>query len=421
MTLQPPRGTHDRFGDEMINHRQVTERARLLMRVAGYQEIETPLFEFTHVFHRLGETSDVVSKETYTFTDRGGDSLTLRPEGTASVMRAVLTNGLTQDVPLRFFYLGPMFRYERPQKGRYRQFDSLGVELIGAPSPMADVEVMHMAHQLLAELDLGPKVALEINTLGDMDARQAYQQALVDHFSKASSDLSEDSQRRLNTNPLRILDSKSPKDAPFIAEAPKIQDHLTDVSRHHFDQVCHGLTCLGIPFTLNPHIVRGLDYYCHTTFEFTTQALGAQSAVIAGGRYDGLSQQMGGPSLPSVGWGSGIDRLRLLLTPKTDERRPLTLMVLNESHWPYALGVLDRLRRAHVTCIPLYATNLSKALKRANKYNAIASLIIGDDEHQCQRVTVRTLDSGTQEAIPLDSIVSYVQQHFIYATRPDGI
>lgn len=412
--FQPVRGTHDLLGDELRAHRRVVERARLLARVYGFEEIVTPIFEFSSVFHRLGESSDVISKETYSFVDRGGENLTLRPEGTAGVVRAIISGGLTQQVPLRLFYHGPMFRYDRPQKGRYRQFEQIGVEMLGVASTYADVEVIQYAHQLLGELGLSEVVILEINTLGDAASRAAYRQALVDYFQRFESQLSPDSRIRLHVNPLRILDSKEPCDQPFILEAPSIAGYLTPEAHAFFDEVCTGLALLNIPFRLNPRLVRGLDYYCHTAFEFTTQALGSQATVLGGGRYDTLSEQLGGPFMPGVGWAAGVDRLRLLIDPVPNQRRPMVVMPLLEEAWPLALRILKLLREAHIGSILTFTGNLSKRLKRANKELGRAALIIGPDELTQSSVLLRDLDTGQQQTVSVDHIVSYIQQHFIF-------
>ncbi|MFP4127065.1 MAG: histidine--tRNA ligase, partial [Alphaproteobacteria bacterium] len=299
MQLRSPRGTHDIFGDEARRHRRVVDTGRRTAELYGYGEMATPIFEFTGVFARsLGETSDVVSKEMYSFTDRGGEEITLRPENTASVMRAILQHGLLQSVPLRFFYAGPMFRYERPQKGRMRQFHQIGVELVGAREPMADVEVMALARHLLDELGLGAEVTLELNSLGDPASRSAYREALKAYLERYRDELSDDSRARLERNPLRILDSKDERDRRIVAAAPPLEAHYNEESRLFFAEVKSGLDQLGIAYRVNRNLVRGLDYYTHTTFEFTTERLGAQSAVIAGGRYDGLMEQLGGPPTP---------------------------------------------------------------------------------------------------------------------------
>ncbi|HEY9536701.1 MAG TPA: histidine--tRNA ligase, partial [Kiloniellaceae bacterium] len=311
-SLQPVRGTRDILPDEMRRHRVVVETARALAARYGYHEMATPVFEFTEVFKRtLGETSDVVTKEMYTFSIGDGEQVTLRPEATAGVARALISGGLTQSLPLKVFYNGPMFRHERPQKGRYRQFHQIDVELLGVSEPLADVEIIALGADILAALGLGEHTTLELNTLGDLESRKAYRAALVDYFSAYQDKLSADSRDRLVRNPLRILDSKDQGDRKLIEGAPLFGDYLNQQSRDFFARVLEGLDLLGIGYTLNDRLVRGLDYYTHTAFEFTTTALGAQGTVLAGGRYDGLVETMGGPSVPGIGWAAGVERLSL--------------------------------------------------------------------------------------------------------------
>ncbi len=313
-SLQPVRGTHDLLPDEMRRHRRVTETARAVAERYGYLEVETPIFEFSDVFQRtLGDTSDIVTKEMYTFTDRGGEQLTLRPENTAGVARALISGGLSQHLPLKFFCHGPMFRYERPQKGRMRQFHQIDVELLGVPQPQGDVEIVAVGAAVLRELDLLDRTVLHLNTLGDGESRQAYRRVLVDYLTAHKSRLSKESIERLERNPLRVLDSKDEGDKVVVAQAPVYSDHLNAASRDFFRTVTDGLTALGIAFELDPHLVRGLDYYCHTAFEFVTETLGAQGTVLGGGRYDGLVETMGGPPTPGVGWAGGVERMAMML------------------------------------------------------------------------------------------------------------
>lgn len=373
----------------------------------GYGEIVTPIFEFTEVFARtLGETSDVVTKEMYTFTDRSGDSITLRPEGTAGVARAFISGGLAQSLPLKLFYRGPMFRHERPQKGRQRQFHQVGVELLGVEAPQADVEVVSMAWRILQALGLGDKVRLEINTLGDTESRNAYRDALVAYLAPFRDALSEDSRARLDKNPMRVLDSKDDNDKRIVAGAPLIQDCLTPGAHEFFDQVTRGLTAMGIPFTVNPKLVRGLDYYCHTAFEFTTTALGAQGTVLAGGRYDGLIGQMGGPATPGIGWAAGIERLSMLVRDVPETERPVAIIPMGDIN--AALVLADRLRAAGLAVEMGFSGNMKKRMVRANKANARMAVILGEDEAARGAATLRDLDSGTQQEVPLAGIEEHL-------------
>lgn len=403
--LQPVRGTQDLLPEAYRRHRAVIETARRLAERFGYQEIATPIFEFTEVFARpIGETTDIVSKEMYTFQDRGGEEITLRPEYTAGIVRAVMSNGLTQSLPLKFFAAGPMFRYERPQKGRFRQFHQIDAELIGAAQPAADVELISLAAEILDALGVLKHTVLELNTLGDTASRQAYRAALVDYYGAHRDKLSEDSRRRLETNPLRILDSKDEGDKRINAEAPDFAAYLTPEAKDFFAEVCAGLTALGIGYALNPRLVRGLDYYCHTAFEFVTTALGAQGTVLGGGRYDGLMGVMGGPETPGVGWAAGIERLALLIEEPPAPPRPIALVPLGKPAEMLALRLAQSLRRAGFTIELGYSGNLKRRLQRANKIHARAAVILGDDEIAKQAAAVRDLDSGEQAEIPLASL-----------------
>lgn len=404
-SLQPARGTRDLMGVDMRRHRRVEELAALTAARYGYEEITTPIFEFTEVFARtLGDTSDIVTKEMYTFTDKGGDSLTLRPEGTAGVARAVISGGLAQNMPLKFFYRGPMFRHERPQKGRYRQFHQVGVELLGVEGPQGDIETIAMGHHLLAALGIKGRVTVEINSLGDGESRAAYRDALVRYLSGFRDKLSEDSRARLERNPLRILDSKDEDDRKIVADAPLLSDHLNEASRSFFAKVTDGLAALDIPFSVSPRLVRGLDYYCHTAFEFTTDALGAQGTVLAGGRYDGLIAQMGGTAAPGVGWAAGVERLSMLLAEDVDAPRPIAVIPASEAEHTPALKIAEDLRRAGFVVDVGYSGNMGKRMKRANKINARAAVILGGDELARGQAAVRDLESGEQTEVALAAL-----------------
>jgi histidyl-tRNA synthetase len=408
-SLQPVRGTHDLLPDESRRHRRVEEVALAAARRYGFGEIMTPIFEFTEVFSRtLGETSDVVTKEMYTFADRSGESITLRPEGTAGVARAFISGGLAQSLPLKLFYRGPMFRHERPQKGRLRQFHQVGVELLGVDGPMADVEVIALAWRVLCDLGLADKVTLEINTLGDAESRAAYRNTLTAYLSDFRSSLSEDSRNRLERNPLRVLDSKDEGDRRIVENAPLMAESLTPEARAFFDAVTDGLGRLEIPFRLNPRLVRGLDYYCHTAFEFTTTALGAQGTVLAGGRYDELIAQMGGPRTPGIGWAAGIERLSMLVDEVPSIARPVAVIPMGDPL--AAMMVTERLRRAGLAADLGYSGNLKKRMIRANKMNARFAVILGEEEATRGAVTLRDLDGGSQEEVPLASLEDHLRR-----------
>jgi histidyl-tRNA synthetase len=400
--LQPPRGTHDLIGEEQRRHRHVIETARRIAGTYGFDEWSTPVFEDTRVFTRsLGDTSDIVMKEMYTFEDRGGDSVTLRPENTAGVCRALVSNGLTQSLPQKVFYAGPMFRYERPQKGRYRQFHQIGIELIGPAEPLADAEAIACGWDILQALGVADDALLELNTLGDRDSREAYRAALVAHFTEHRAQLSEDSLARLERNPMRILDSKDEADRRVLTTAPTITDYLTAAAAAFYAAVQAHLRRFGVPFRDNPRIVRGLDYYNHTAFEFVTSALGAQGTVMAGGRYDGLVAEMGGPPTPAVGWAAGIERLAMLLREVPPLAAPIAVVPVGEAAEHAAIEVLQALRRAGLRGEMAFRGNLKRRMERANRIGARAAVILGDSELARGVAQVKDLATGTQAEVPL--------------------
>jgi len=391
----------------MRAHRHVETIGEHIAGRYGYQRIATPIFEFTNVFARtLGDASDIVTKEMYTFEDKGGDSLTLRPEGTAGVARAFISEGLKQDVPLKFFYSGPMFRHERPQKGRMRQFHQIGVELIGVADPAADIEVIALGAGVLKDLGIIDQTRLLLNTLGDAASRDAYVAVLIEYFSDHKDALSDDSKDRLQRNPLRILDSKDREDRPIVDAAPSFADYLSTESAEFFVAVKSGLTDLGITFEVDPKLVRGLDYYSHTAFEFVTDALGAQGTVLAGGRYDGLIEILGGSPTPGIGWAAGIERLAMLIGEPPAAIRPVAIIPMGDAAERLATRLAHDLRDAGLTIELGYKGNLTRRLKRANKLNARAAVIIGDDELAKNVATVRDLDSGDQFEAPIDDLRS---------------
>jgi len=403
--LQPVRGTHDILPEEFRLHRLVGDTAAGIAARYGFEEIATPIFEFSEVFKRtLGDTSDIVTKEMYSFEDKGGDQVTLRPEGTAGVARMLISGGLSQNLPLKYFYRGPMFRYERPQKGRYRQFHQIGVELLGVPEPQGDIDIIALGASVLEALGLSGNITLELNTLGNQESRAAYRDALVAYFQDHLDALSEDSRMRLEKNPLRILDSKDNGDRALIEDTPEFAAYLDAESQDFFGAVCDGLNALSIGYTLNQRLVRGLDYYCHTAFEFTTDALGAQGTVLAGGRYDGLVGQMGGPETPGVGWAAGIERLGMLVENQPDVTRPIAIIPVAREQDDVAALTAHRLRRDGFTVELAYRGNMSRRLKRANRLSARAAVILGGDELERGVACIRDLDSGDQVEAPLDAL-----------------
>ncbi len=405
--LQPPRGTHDLIGEEQRRHNHVVDTARRIAATYGFDEWSTPIFEDTRVFSRtLGETSDVVTKEMYTFDDRAGDSITLRPEATAGVCRALVTNGLTQTLPQKVFFTGPMFRYERPQKGRYRQFHQIDIELIGQAEPLADAEVIACGWDILQALGVAGDTVLEINTLGDKASRAAYRDALVGYFTEHQASLSADSLARLDRNLLRILDSKDPGDRRIIANAPLIAGHLTEAAAAFYAGVQGYLRAFGVPFRENPRIVRGLDYYGHTAFEFVTGKLGSQGTVMGGGRYDGLVEEMGGPPTPAVGWAAGIERLAMLLETPPPAPAGVAVVPVGDGAEEAALGVLQSLRAAGIRAEMAYRGNLRRRLERANRIGARAAVILGPDDIAAGVAQVKDLATGAQEAVKLADIAA---------------
>ena len=410
--LNPVRGTRDILPDENRRRRFVEHVAFDHASRYGFGEISTPVFEFTEVFARtLGDSSDIVTKEMYTFADRGGDSITLRPENTAGVARAFISNGLTQHVPLKLFYRGPMFRYERPQKGRYRQFHQVGVELIGVAGPLADAEVIALGADVLAALGLSDRVTLQLNSLGDGESRVAYRDVLVDYLRSHRQSLSEESLIRLERNPLRVLDSKDDGDRKVVAGAPQITDSLNSASRAFFDTLTGFLERAEVAYRVNPRLVRGLDYYCHTAFEFTTDALGAQGAVLAGGRYDGLVKQMGGPPTAGTGWAAGVERLMMLVDDVDRAARPLAVVPQSDDQVSDAWSIAQRLRCAGFVVDLGYSGNLGKRMKRANKSDARACIILGEDEIARGVVTTRDMDTGEQQEVMLKDIEDHLGRY----------
>ena len=410
--LKPVRGTHDILPEAMRRHRRVTDTACEIAARYGYQEISTPIIEFTEVFQRtLGETSDIVTKEMYTFQDRAGESLTLRPEYTAGVARAFMSGGLQHSLPLKFFCRGPMFRYERPQKGRQRQFHQIDVELLGIAEPLGDVEVIALGAHILDALGLTDKVTLELNTLGDQESRHAYRAKLVSYLERFRDRLSEDSRLRLERNPLRIFDSKDEGDKRVIANAPLLRDHLNDVSKRFFDQVQAGLKAAGVAYEINPRLVRGLDYYCHTAFEFTTETLGAQGAVLAGGRYDGLIEAMGGPPTPGIGWAAGVERLARMIAGPPEARCPIAVVPMGDAAEKKAISLAQQLRATGFTIELGYSGSIRKRMKNANKRGAVAAVILGEAELKKHAATVRDMESGEQTEVPLSSLGQHLARY----------
>ncbi|MDB5716816.1 MAG: histidyl-tRNA synthetase [Sphingomonas bacterium] len=406
---QPIRGTQDLFGEPAARFHSVVEAFDRVRRLYGFSRIETPVFEATAVFSRsLGESTDVVSKEMYSFEDRGGDSLTLRPEFTAGIARAFLSEGWQQHVPLKVATHGALFRYERPQKGRFRQFHQLDAEVIGAPEPAADVELLTFADQLLRELKVSDGVTLQLNTLGDAATRDAWRAALVAHFEANRDALSEESLDRLTRNPLRILDSKDPRDRPVADAAPEIDAYMSVEAGAFFEAVTSGLDASGVAWTRNARLVRGLDYYRHTAFEFVTDRLGAQGTVLGGGRYDGLIEALGGPATAGVGWAAGIERLAMLIDAPMPEHVTLAVVPMGAAAELAAAGLIARLRRQGVACEMAYRGNMKRRMQKADASGARFAVILGDDELAKGEVGLKDLANGSQQWVSLDRLAEAV-------------
>ncbi len=397
------RGTQDIWGEDADRFQAVVAAFERVRRLYGFGRVEMPVFEATEVFARsIGETTDIVSKEMYTFEDRGGDSLTLRPEFTAGICRAFLSEGWQQHAPLKLATHGPAFRYERPQKGRFRQFHQLDAEIVGTDSPLADVELLVMADQLLRELGIADGVTLQLNTLGDSQTREAWRAALVAHFEARQGELSDDSLARLERNPMRILDSKNPRDRPAADSAPDIDDFLTPDARGFFEQVTAGLDAAGVAWTRNPLLVRGLDYYRHTAFEFVTDRLGAQGTVLAGGRYDGLIEALGAPPTPAVGWAAGIERLAMMLEGIERSLIDVMVMPVNPEAETAAMQCLVSLRRAGVAADMSFKGNLKKRMQKADASGAMLAVLVDAERWGRREVDVKSLGSGEQRVVTDD-------------------
>ena len=410
-TPQPVRGTQSLLGEEADRFHAVVDAFDRVRRLFGFRRVEVPVIEQTAVFARtIGETTDVVSKEMYSFEDRGGELITLRPEFTAGICRAYLSEGWQQFAPLKLAVHGPAFRYERPQKGRFRQFHQLDAEVIGAGEAAADVELLSLGDQLLRELGIHEGVTLQLNTLGDAETRDAWRSALVEYFEAHRGSLSEDSLARLERNPLRILDTKDPKERPIADAAPSIDDYLTGEASDFFGQVTAGLDAAGVKWVRNSRLVRGLDYYRHTAFEFVTDRLGAQGTVIAGGRYDGLIEALGGPHTPAVGWAAGIERLGMMIDAPKPEAATVAVVPLGEKAEAAAQGIVSGLRREGVAADMAYRGNMKKRLSRANASGAKYALILGDNELESGEAQLKDLTTGEQRAVSLDLIGDAIRQ-----------
>ena len=412
--LRTVRGVNDLLPEVLAKHNKVIEDALKISNQYCYSQIETPIFEFSEIFTKpLGVSSDIVTKENYIFRDRSDDELMLRPEGTSGVVRAFLNAGLIQDTPKRFSYFGPMFRYERPQKGRLRQFKQFGIECLGLSNPMADIEVISLGKDFLEKLGLLSSTSLKINSLGDTESRSNYRKTLIEYLNDYKTELSQDSLKRLSQNPLRILDSKNENDKKILINAPNILDYLNQESRERFLKVTEGLDVLGIKYHIDKNLVRGLDYYCHTAFEFITNELGAQGTVPAGGRYDGLSKMLGGPDVPGVGWAAGIERLSLLIPSQCTSNPDVVLIGVTEEFNFLLLPLMQQLINEAFRVEVLYTGNISKKLKRANKIKAPFAIILGEEEVKMKVLKLKNLVTGLEENTSIDKAIKIIKEFLV--------
>ncbi len=410
--LGPARGTKDLFGDDYLNHQYVIDTAQGLANCYCYKNISTPIFEFTNIFARsMGETSDVVSKEMYSLDGRDSGSLTLRPEFTAGIVRSFLTNSMSRELPLKLFSHGPVFRRERPQSFRQRQFHQLNFESLGYSSSYIDAEIIAMAAHLLNSFGVLKDTSLELNSLGDLESRKAYYDILVEYFNAHKESLSEDSLARLVKNPLRILDSKDENDRKIVAGAPVCYDYYNDFSKDFFEKIKATLDDFGIIYNINPRLVRGLDYYTHTVFEFVTEKLGAQGTVLAGGRYDGLVKLMGGRDTPAIGFAAGIERLCGLINYKPILRRPIMIIAVGADMVVHANKIARLLRESSIIVEINYKHDVGKQMQKANDINASVSVFIGSEELAAGKVKIKDLDKREEHLVDLSRLIDYLQQY----------
>lgn len=414
MTIQPVRGTKDLFPEDYYFFNKIVQTALSVARCYGYLNMQTPIIEHSEVFQRsLGETSDVVSKEMYSFNTMGGENITLRPEFTAGIMRAVTSGGHIHAMPQRLFCYGPLFRYDRPQAGRQRQFHQINFENIGESSPESDAELIKIAHDILADLGLSDYIKLQLNSLGCTESRELFHVKLKEYLMKYESELSNDSQKRLHKNPMRILDSKNENDQKILGGAPEISDCYTDESRKRFDEVREMLEVLGIKYEIDTKLVRGLDYYCHTAFEFTTDKLGAQATVIGGGRYDGLARIMSKYDLPAIGFAGGIERLAILYSIVNSEDKAtldkinphIAVIPVEDSAIKESYKIAAILRRGILPSIIYSNGKMGKKIEKAVNNGAMIAIFIGENEINTGLYKLKNLKSGMQEEVRYDTIL----------------
>ena len=406
MKITPIRGTHDFFGQQVLKYRVIQDLISHYSRIYNFEEIITPIFESTELFKKpLGENSDVVLKEMYTFKDKNEDLITLRPEYTTPMIRAAISNNLLEKLPKKLYGIGPMFRRERPQKGRYRQFNQINFEILGTHDISADIELIILANNFLKNLLPEKKVKLFINSLGDKDTLSNFSSSLCKYFTQNKKKLTKESQNKIISNPIRILDSKDPMDTEINLNAPKISDFYSNEAKEKFSNIQEILKDMSVDFSININLVRGLDYYCHTVFEFKTLDLGSQDTLIGGGRYDGLTKLLGGPEIPGVGWAGGIERLIMLMDDIKSLQNTIHLIIINESFREYGLKVANKLRKENINIHFDYKYNLKKSLSYANQSGVRYAIIIGEEEVQNNLCTLKDLNNNVQEKKTIENII----------------
>ena len=407
MKIQPLRGTHDLFGEQLLKYRKIEEIVQSYSNIYDFAEVITPIIESTELFKKpLGEESDVVLKEMYTFNDRNDSMITLRPEHTTPMLRSAISNNFIEKLPVKLFGMGPVFRRERPQKGRYRQFNQINFEILGTDSVMSDIDLIILANEILKSILPNKKITLYINSLGDKKTLLLFKKELSNYFVKKTNDLSEESQRKIMSNPLRILDSKNIIDQEINKDSPKIIDFFSEDENTKYLSIQKLLNEASVEYILNPNLVRGLDYYCHTVFEFKSEELGSQDTLIGGGRYNGLIKTLGGPDISGVGWAGGVERLILLMNNNKKLNDTIHLVLMSQKFHSYGLKILDRLRKNNLKVNFDYKYNLKKSLSQANQLNVEYVIIIGEDEVSKNLCTLKYLKKNTQETITLDQLIT---------------
>ena len=407
MKIQPIRGTHDLYDEQILKYRKIEEAVNKLAKLYDFDEIITPIFESTHLFQKpLGEQSDVVLKEMYTFNDRNESSITLRPELTTPILRAAISNNLLAKLPCKLYGIGPAFRRERPQKGRYRQFNQINFEILGTYDVLADVELITLANKILETLLPNKKINLQINSLGNKETLNIFKSDLGKYLEKYKGEFTEEIQKKIYSNPLRILDSKDLNNDEILTKAPKISNYYSKETKNKFENIQQLLSDSSINYSINSNLVRGLDYYCHTVFEFKTDDLGSQDTLIGGGRYDGLLKLLGGSDLPGVGWAGGVERIIMLCAKLNLKKKNIYLILMDEKYKNYGFKIATILRKKDLRVHFDYKYNLKKSLSNANKQNSELAIIIGENEAKNNLCTIKYLNKNIQKTIDVKNIIS---------------